>query len=107
MILTCRQIDDLPGASHVPRYITEGNALLDDYAEKPLVESTGKVKFVGVVAGSKPCLAQEEEDSLTASRRFVERPFPALTGGNTALGVEIEEKLVPAFGNEPVSQRDR
>jgi hypothetical protein len=40
-------------------------------------------------------------------RLLVQRPLPALARRDAAIGVEIEEDVVPALAREPVAQGDR
>jgi len=49
----------------------------------------------------------EKNDRLAAVGRLVQLALPALARGDAALGIEVEEDVVPAFRLEPVAERDR
>ena len=50
----------------------------------------------------------EEQHRLAPICRLVEREFPAVSGDEAALRVEIEENIVfPAFAAQPVAERNR
>jgi hypothetical protein len=36
----------------------------------------------------------------------VERSLPAFSGSNAAFWIEIKEDIIPAFGSQPVAERD-
>ena len=57
-------------------------------------------------AGREPFLRDEREDDLAAIGRLLQRVLPALAGHDAALGVEIEEDVVPAVLRQPVADLD-
>ena len=81
--------------------------VLDQDAEDPLVELLGEAELPEAPVRIEPRAADQEEHRLAAVRRLVEPALPALARGDAALGVEVEEEVVPALGGKPVAKRDR
>ena len=52
----------------------------------------------------KPGAADQKQHRLAAVGGFVQRELPALAGGDAARRIEVEEEVVPAFGDQPVAQ---
>ena len=96
---------DLPGAGEVGGQVGD-RQVLDQDAEQPLAEPVREVELLQAPARGEPGLGDEEEDRLAAARRFVERAFPPLARRDAALGIEVEEEIVPALARQPVAQRD-
>ena len=51
----------------------------------------------------EPFLGDEREDDLATIGRLLQRLLPALAGHDAALGIEIEEDVVPAVLRKPVA----
>jgi hypothetical protein len=58
-------------------------------------------------ARREPLLRDERQDDLAAPSGLLQGFLPALTGRDAALGVEIEEDVIPAVLREPVADLDR
>ena len=54
----------------------------------------------------EPGLAHQEQHRLAAIDGLIQRLLPTLTRPDAAVGIEIEEDIVPAFRLEPTMQGD-
>src|SRR4051812_7325289 len=54
----------------------------------------------------QPPWRDQREHNLAAMRRLLQRFFPALPGNDAALGIEIEEDVLPAILDKPVADLD-
>ena len=106
-ILAVNEIDDLPDARQFFRERSDCPGRIGQRREQLLAEPTRERIFLCAPAGAEPIRRHEEDDRFAAARGVVQRPLPALPRRNAALRIEIEENVLPAFGGEPVAQRDR
>jgi hypothetical protein len=94
---------DLPGASKLLRQLAD-RQILDQHTEEPLVQVVRQFKFSATPTGVEPSFGNQEQHRLAATRRLVERAFPALASRDAALRVQIEENFVfPAVTHQPVA----
>ena len=105
-VLPARKIDGLPGA---PIFGQVGNryAKVDDDGEQLLVQRERQPVLPHAPAGGEPIRGGEEDDCLAAVGQFMELSLPPLARSDAAIGVEIEEDVVPAFPREPIAKRHR
>jgi hypothetical protein len=80
---------------------------IDDDGEQLLIERAREGVLPQAPARCEPVAGDEEDDRFAARRRLVQRPLPALARRDAALGVEIEEDVVPTLGRQPIAQRHR
>jgi hypothetical protein len=106
MIASGRQVHQLPSAREIGKEVRKGD-IFDQNAEQTLVEAMCEVELLQAPARTQPRAGDQKKNCLAAVRRLVEGALPTLAGDDAAFGVEIEENVVPAFGLEPVAQRDR
>lgn len=107
MIAAGGQSHDLPSPGEFLRQVVN-RQILDQHAEQPLVQAVRQIEFFEASTRVEPCFRHQEQYRLATVRRLVERAFPAFSGYNAALRVEIEENLIfPALIRQPVAQGDR
>src|SRR5262245_56157256 len=106
MIAPRRQIDELPGGSHLGWQFAKLD-IRDQHPENTFVELGGEVKLLKAPARGKPRPAHQKQHRLAAVGRLVQRPLPAFAGDNPALRIEIEKNIVPAGRGKPIPQCHR
>ena len=62
-----------------------------------------QTKFVAAPFRAEPGTGDEEQHRLAAIGGLPQSLFPLLAGLDAALGIEIEKKVVPALGAEPLA----
>jgi hypothetical protein len=69
-----------------------------------LVETARQRIFYKAHSRGELVCRDEKNDRFAAVRGFVQSAFPPLAGGDAAFGIEIEERIVPAIGREPIAK---
>ena len=106
-VLAVNEIDDLPDAGQFLRERSDRPGWIGQRREQLLVEPARERIFLCAPARAEPVRRHEEDDRFAAARGVVQRPLPPLPRRNSPLRIEIKENVLPAFGGEPVAQRDR
>ena len=106
MIASGCEIHKLPSAGEIGWKFRNGD-IFNQHAEQALVETMREVEFLHAPARTQPCAGNEEQHCLAAVRRLVECALPTFARDDAALGVEIEENVVPSLTGKPVAQRNR
>ena len=71
-----------------------------------LAHQPGGVDLRLAPAGRQPLGRDQREHDLAAIGGLLQGFLPALAGDDAALGVEVEENVVPAVGSEPIADLD-
>ena len=106
-VLSAREVDDLPDASQLGREVGNRLSRIDEDCEQLLVQAARQLVFLAAPARGEPIGRDEKHHRLAARRRRVQCALPPLARGDAAIGIEVEENVIPPFGGEPVAQRDR
>lgn len=105
-VLPAGLVDRLPCAFQLWRQVCNRLARIDHDGEQLLVERARERVFAQAPARGEQVRRNEEDHRLAAVRLLVQRPLSPLARGDAALGVEIEEDVVPGLAREPVAQGD-
>ncbi len=105
-VLPAREVDHLPHAGQLWRQVGDRLGQVDENGEKLLVQAARQLVFLAAPARGEPTGRDDEHHRLAARRRRVQCAFPPLARRDAAIRIDVEENVVPAFGGEPIAQRD-